>query len=274
MFGAAIYFADSKEAARHKSQHGEAIIITADVDMGRALILERPNKEMTPARLNAMGYDSIKGRGSPSAAWEYVVFHFSQVTLISAEGTLPFRPKPQLRSVKQFPPGRGEFIGIIAHLTRQCGGNVDDCQVVKITSSTPHHSDVSGRNAADLASDSRFIGYDPPNWICYDFRERHIVPTHYTLRAYGNIALRCWSIETSLTGGHDDWKRIDRRDGNSDLRWPPNTHTFEISQPEECRYIRLAQTGCNWPEPESGNVWGSGSELFLLAWEIFGSLLE
>jgi hypothetical protein len=273
MFGAAIYFADSKEHARRKSRGGIDVIITADVDLGRTLVLASPNHAMTLAKLNALGYNSIKGRTGPSGVSDYVVFESSRITLISMEGTLPFPPKPQLVSTKQFHPRNGAFNGIIAHLTRQCGGNVGDCQVVKITSSKPHRNKFSASNAADLASDDRFIGSDWPNWICYDFLQRQIVPTHYSLRAYDRVVINSWSIETSLTGAHDDWKKIDRQEKNRDLIDAPNIHTFEVSGAEPCRYVRLVQTGRNWSDRDIG-LKGYRDHLFLIAWEIFGSLLE
>jgi hypothetical protein len=109
--------------------------------------------------------------------------------------------------VKQFPPSvkkgkakdwRGREInvpdGIIAHLTKECGGNAHDRQV-DITSGSfeketeganPHSGaydndpDYAAKNAADLETDSYFFsayrgkGEDIPhtrnNRICYDFK--------------------------------------------------------------------------------------------------------
>jgi hypothetical protein len=97
--------------------------------------------------------------------------------------------------------------GIIAHLTRECGGNVHDHGVVDVTSgsfeketcganprsgvygSYPHSA---AKNAADLETNSCFISAfrrkeeDIPhtrnNWVCYNFKERRIIPTHYAIR--------------------------------------------------------------------------------------------
>jgi hypothetical protein len=99
--------------------------------------------------------------------------------------------------------------GIIAHLTRECGGNVHDHHVIDVTSrsfgnetygANPHSgaydnmADLAARNAADLATDSRFLsayrkrGEDIPhtrdNWVCYDFQDRKIVSAYYTVRPY------------------------------------------------------------------------------------------
>jgi serine/threonine protein kinase len=96
--------------------------------------------------------------------------------------------------------------GIIVHLTWECGGNVHDRQVVEVTSGSfeketqrpaPHAGEYDGdrkymyaaKNVADLEIVSYFhsafrnfrddIQHTRNNWICYDFRERKIVPTHY-----------------------------------------------------------------------------------------------
>jgi hypothetical protein len=95
MFGAGIYFADSKYDAQHKSGHGSNVFITADVDMGRALVLESAARAMTLQTVRSYGCDSIKGRGGVRSGWEYIVFEAHRIRLISVEGKMPFiRPLP------------------------------------------------------------------------------------------------------------------------------------------------------------------------------------
>jgi hypothetical protein len=97
--------------------------------------------------------------------------------------------------------------GIIAHLTRECGGNVHDRNVITVTSGSferetqganPHSgvfdnkAEYAAKNVADLETDSRFysafrekkkdIPHARNNWLCYDFKERRTVPTYYTVR--------------------------------------------------------------------------------------------
>jgi hypothetical protein len=99
--------------------------------------------------------------------------------------------------------------GIIAHLTRECGGNVHDRHVVDITygsfekeidGANPHsgayadNSLFAAKKAADLETDSYFhsayrydsedIPHTRNNWICYDFNEGRIVPMQYTIRTW------------------------------------------------------------------------------------------
>jgi hypothetical protein len=86
-------------------------------------------------------------------------------------------PPPPPKPAKQFPPSVKKVKdfdvphGIIAHLTRECGGNAHDRHVVEITSGSfeketyganPHSGaykndpDCAAKNAADLETDSRF----------------------------------------------------------------------------------------------------------------------
>jgi hypothetical protein len=101
--------------------------------------------------------------------------------------------------------------GIIAHLTRECGGNLHDRHVVDVMSGS-FEKEIFGanpdsgaydnilcyaaKNATDLESDSIFgsacrekeenIPHTGNNWVCYDFKERRIAPTHYTIRTNRN----------------------------------------------------------------------------------------
>jgi hypothetical protein len=97
--------------------------------------------------------------------------------------------------------------GIIAHLTRECGGNVHDCHAVDITSGSFEKETVGAnpssgaldnepalgaKNAAKLKTTSDFqsdfhrgredIRHTRNNWLCYDFKERKILPAHYAIR--------------------------------------------------------------------------------------------
>jgi hypothetical protein len=141
-------------------------------------------------------------------------------------------PPAPLERAKQFPP---LVNGIIAHLTRQCGGNVHDRHIVDITSEsfetetegTNSHSgafdnsaDLAAKNAADLETGSCFLSayrgkkanipHTRNNWVCYDFKERRIVPTHYTIRTYGNGPggphMKSWLAETSANG--EKWREV------------------------------------------------------------------
>jgi hypothetical protein len=182
--------------------------------------------------------------------------------------------------------------GIIAHRTRECGGNVHDHSVVNVTSGSfeketcganPHsgaygscpHS--AAKNAADLETNSCFISAfrrkeeDIPhmrnNWVCYDFKERGIVPTHYAIRAFscdpGDQHLKSWLVETSAD--EKRWQVVAREEGTKQLNGRWLTGTFPVAGGGECRFIRLVDIGRNHPGTDC---------LLITAWEIFGSLIE
>jgi hypothetical protein len=210
---------------------------------------------------------------------------------------------------KQFPPSvkkgklhddKGKEIddmydipdGIIAHLTRECGGNVRDRHVVDVTSGSveeetqganPHwgayDSDPgnAAKNSTDLETGSCFLSTfrdmdeDIPhtrnNWVCYNFKERRIGPTHYTIRMNwgdpGGDHLKSWLVETSVDGGN--WREVARQEDNTQLNGRLFTDTFPVAGGGECRFIRLVNIG--------RNHFGNG-ELVITAWEIFGSLIR
>ena len=164
--------------------------------------------------------------------------------------------------------------GIIAHLTRECGGNVHDKGTIKVTASSVNdsHSCYEARNAADLGTDSEFRSADRENsWIRYDFKERRVIPTSYSVRSFGfgpgYSHPKSWVIEVSRDGTESSWMEIDRRDNTARLNDKFVTANFTISHvpSEGFRFFRLRQTGSN----HFGNC-----SLFISSLEIFGRLYE
>jgi hypothetical protein len=177
--------------------------------------------------------------------------------------------------------------GIVKHLARVCGGNVHDRNVVEVTSSKAYSKGpgYAGKNITDMVADSFFCsdfrdadGKDkveiPPtrnNWVCYDFKERRIVPTHYALRTssdpppanFRGFHLRSWLVEVSENG--KTWREVDNKQDNEDLDGESRTRTFPVAPGDACRFIKLVQIGRN----QSGD-----DRLWIEAWEIFGTLIE
>jgi hypothetical protein len=134
--------------------------------------------------------------------------------------------------------------GIISYLTWKHGGNVHDKGIVTITSKSVINDDPKYAvwNLADLTSDSVFWSKNEPGqWVCLDFHEMRLRPTHYTIKSY---RLKSWVVESSLDG--EAWTETDRKADNQDFRglnWSPVS--FAVSKSAECRFIRLTQTGKN-----------------------------
>jgi uncharacterized coiled-coil protein SlyX len=156
----------------------------------------------------------------------------------------PVPPDSHSKSPKaaEFPLKQGRLLdGIISHLTWKHGGNVHDKGIVRISSMSVWSGAWAVRNAADLTSGSSFSSRNQPGqWICWDFREMRVRPTHYTIISQ---FLKSWVVESSLDG--EAWTEIDRKTNNEDFtNW--RTASFAASNSAECRFIRLAQTGKNY----------------------------
>jgi hypothetical protein len=159
--------------------------------------------------------------------------------------------------------------GIISYLTKKHGGNVHEKGIVTITSKSVY-SDGDPKwalkNVADLTSetsDRAFLSKgEPGQWVCWDFREMRVRPTHYTIRTF---SLKSWVVEGSLDG--ESWTEIDQQTNNQDFKDGTATASFAVSKTGECRFIRLTETGKTHPP-------FPGDSLLLCAVEFFGTLSE
>jgi hypothetical protein len=175
-------------------------------------------------------------------------------------------PFTRFDPVSQFPlKKRGNMNGIIAYLTRKCGGNVHEKGIVSITpASLGSRLDDSISKLADLRESSFFNTKNQSGpWICWDFHNLRIRPTHYSIRGVALNNLKSWIVEISTDGV--DWTEIDRQIDSQALSGVQKTDSFEVSGSHECRFIRLSQIGRN----HLGN-----DQLVLSGFEVFGTLRE
>jgi hypothetical protein len=182
---------------------------------------------------------------------------------------------PNSRSIGvEFHPNPSALLdGIIASLTRKCGGNVHDRGAVTITADAPYDNNPghAAKNAADLTADSHFYSKSATNqWLCYDFGESRINLTHYSLRSRysgseDDYYPKSWVIETSIEGSA--WVEVDRRENDVSLKGRNLTRLFEVSRKEECRFVRLRQIGTN-------HCSSSDDRLVISGFELFGELKE
>jgi hypothetical protein len=137
-----------------------------------------------------------------------------------------------------------------------------------------NYSSCAAKNAVDLETDlpfrsayrSKDIPHTRNNWICYDFKEKRIVPTHYSIRTHGDYAsdghLKSWLVETSADG--KSWREVAREEDNKQFSGLLFAATFAVPGGGECRFIRLVNIGSN----DSGN-----DCLAISAWEIIGGFI-
>jgi hypothetical protein len=154
----------------------------------------------------------------------------------------------------------GSLNGIIAHLTRKCGGNVREGGFVTISAkSVDDDPRCQLGNVAGLESDSAFSSNNEPGqWVCWDFGALRVRLGHYTI--VGSF-LRSSVVEGSVDGAN--WVEVDRRNNCRDCE-VVRAVSFAASKSVECRFIRLTQTAKK----------GKGGTLSLTAVEFFGHILE
>ena len=170
--------------------------------------------------------------------------------------------------------------GIIAHLTRECGGDVHRKGIVNITASSVRVRSPVNRIGGPgpglvleqfcptgMENEFNFCSKNERNaWICYDFKERRVIPTSYSVRSSGGKNLKSWVIEVS--NDEYSWTEIDRRDNNNDLNDEYVTVNFKISKvpSESFRFFRLRQNGPNHDNYKTSYA------VALTALEVFGTL--
>jgi hypothetical protein len=190
-----------------------------------------------------------------------------------------------------FWPG-APFEGIIAHLTRLCGGNVHDQGVVEVTATAVASGysvgSLMAKNVADLESNTFFHSpnHGRDSWLCYNFKNRRVRATHYSLRTHfewaaGATHLRNWVLEGSNPGA--TWVELDRRADDNSLNGPNAAATFPIAEQVDVQMLRIRQNGPNHDTRRELLIvdntwtaagWGGQFSLVISAWELFGTIIE
>lgn len=144
------------------------------------------------------------------------------------------------------------FNGIIHYLTKESGGNVNDNGTVKVTSSSVN-SNFFPKNSVDLENEENYFQTknEQNSWLKYDFGDRKVCPSHYTIRSRPNDGKinhhpKSWVIEGSNTDNDNDWQILDSRNDITVLEGAKLKHTFDIKNKKgSFRYLRIRQTGRN-----------------------------
>ena len=162
--------------------------------------------------------------------------------------------------------------GIVASLTGVCGGNIADKKIVEVTSTEPCEM-TSAQFVLDLDEDNCFTSKpDKEAFFCIDFQHLSVTPQRYMLRTIDEPAgaghLRNWVVEVR-TNEDDEWTVIDQRTDDSKLNGKSNEVVYDVTNPVQCRMIRLRMTGPNHAR-DDGDV---QHQLNCAAFEIFGSVL-
>jgi hypothetical protein len=177
---------------------------------------------------------------------------------------------PEYKSIHRFRwTNRAPFEGVIAFLTKQCGGNFLDRGVIGVKSSSSS-ANSSVKYIVELENGNAYYSEDcPDQWICYDLLNMRLLLSGYSIRTnfYGvnSDHPRSWVIEVTDNVEALDWIQVDHRTNNSDLNTGTADKSYAIltPQPKPFRYIRLRLTG-----PTHAN----SNRMYLQAFELFGDL--
>ena len=169
-----------------------------------------------------------------------------------------------------------KFNGIIAGLTRDCHGNVHEKTAVNVSASSQAQQTTSKegqpvmyepKTVADLQENSCFCSRDSDSqWICYDFKDRLVKPTWYSIRSYFAGEHGChpmsWNLEVSQD--NKSWDCIDQRRDNVDLNGKFKEASFQITtEHDPVQYVRLRLVAKNHFPSDT---------LKISAFELFGTL--
>lgn len=144
------------------------------------------------------------------------------------------------------------FHGIINKLTEEIGGNVNEKGIISVRYSTTSDSGHY-RNVTDLNNlENFFFSLNWYNqWIKYDFIDKKIRPTHYSIRScpsnWSGHEPCNWIIEAS----NDDvnWKQLDSQNRVNSLYSASKFSTFKIQEKLEPNefymYIRMRMADKN-----------------------------
>lgn len=138
--------------------------------------------------------------------------------------------------------------GIINFLKKQSNNNIQN--IINITASSIGCLYYPLTNIIEYENNIKytFTKNEPNQWICIDFKNRKIIPTHYTIRTSHDVNnhLKTWVIEAS--NDNSTWDKLDEQTNNNTTNGKNIVHTFPISTKNDkaYEYIRIRQTEKNW----------------------------
>ena len=258
--------------ASNDAKSWEVIDRQSNYDLNQSFILE--NFSISSGIQKSFRFVRLRQTGKNKQGTDHL-----SIKALEIFGTLTDIPEPVARP--------GEFVfcdmrphdGIINHLRQEHGGNVHTSGVVEVTASSTHAYNSPDAAIHDHKSDiyrDTFMSEDQPNsWICYDFKQRRVIPTSYSITngsyeiSTSNRPIRkhpkSWVFEAS--NDRTSWDIIDHRENTNILYGFHVTRNFSIiPEPRSgYRFLRLRQTGKN----HYGN-----DVLVICRLEIFGVLLD
>ena len=148
------------------------------------------------------------------------------------------------------------FKGIIHHLGNGNSKNAIDQKIIdfsvsSVTSNSECHQPDKSVEYENKSSGFYFhsdYNNDNDPWLCIDFKERKVKPSHYSLKSYA-YGRGCWNTQSwNIEGSNDlkNWEILDDRRNEKSLDNKGASNTFEVKKANGFyRYLRIHQTGSN-----------------------------
>ena len=136
-----------------------------------------------------------------------------------------------------FYDGSNMFKGILDHLTKISGGNIQTNKTIEITCKRFCCGSIENFVNFNCVDNIHVTG-DSPRWVQYDFKNRRIQINSYTFKSSNrNAKIKSWVIKISEDG--NDWTQIDERNDISELRRDNTTKLIQIQMSKPFRFLRL-----------------------------------
>lgn len=190
--------------------------------------------------------------------WEKISIRLQQEISTQSVGNNGRYTEPKLSLLYE---QNKEFQGIINYI--QTHGNINNGIVITSSQLFSNEQSDSPRHAIMYNDNSKYFrSKNVENaFICFDFKDKRIIPLNYTIKTASNNSIRPkhWVIEAS--DDNDNWTIIDRQDNCEYMNDFNRTKTFSInnSQNVKYRYIRMRQTAPNWYDKNRCNILVIGS---------------
>ena len=126
---------------------------------------------------------------------------------------------------------------IIQYFTNQCGGNVHSKGVINVTASSINHSSMNVENCLIKDDSHVFATRSLPNqWIQFDFKEKRVALTSYTIKDIHTPYLKSWILEGSNDG--INFQKLDEHNDFHGFGSNPQ-YEFTITEKIPFQFIRL-----------------------------------
>lgn len=143
-----------------------------------------------------------------------------------------------------------EYKGIFNYIQTQSNDKIEN--EINFSSSSLWDNRYDSSYVTKFRDQSKtFYSRDEENsWICFDFNEHRIIPSHYTIgsRNWGRNSNhpKSWVIEGSED--NEKWDKIDEEIDCSFLNGKSLVHSFEMNNQinKKFKFIRMRSTGPDW----------------------------